>query len=68
MDRGGRACPGEPELADGNEHGTDADDGDHCFGVDTAGLWVLCVAVDQSADQGFTGDGDEYADANAEEG
>lgn len=67
MDRSGRAGPGEPELADGNEHGTDAHKRDHCFGVYAAGFRVLWMAVDQSADEGFTGDGDEHADADAEE-
>ena len=64
----GHARPSEPELADGREHGGDADDADHGFGRHLAGFRVDSVRVDHAPDEGFGGDDGEGADADADEG
>lgn len=44
------ASPGEPQLADWDASGCDADDADHCFGGYFPGLGVFLVGVDHTAD------------------
>ncbi len=66
--RRGHARPREPELADGRQHGRDADDADHRFGGDFARFRVALVRVDHAPDERLGGDDGEGADADADKG
>lgn len=65
---GGHARPREPQLADGHQHRRYAHDADHGLGGRFARLRVGRVGVDQAAEEGFAGDDEEGADADAGEG
>lgn len=68
VDAGGQTGPGEDELADGGENGANGHDAGAGFGGDTAGFGVLGMRVYDFAPDGFHEDGDEGADADADEG
>lgn len=68
MDAGGETGPGEDELADGGQDGANGHDAGAGFGGDAACFGVLGVRIYDFAPDGFHEDGDEGADADADEG
>ncbi len=65
---GRHARPREPELAQRDEDGADADNADHGFRGWPTGGRVGLVSVDHAADEGFGADDEEAADGEAGEG
>lgn len=45
--------PGEPELADGDQHAADADDADGGLGGDLPGYWVAGMSRDDASEEWF---------------